>query len=443
MTKHIFTSLLIAFVLTACSDSSKNNKQAETKTVDSKGFAIVLENPASFDRPDEIVLISRQQLQSRWPRELPKDSLPQLQTSEGKNILLQTDDLDGDGNWDEIAFLYNFKSREKATVYLSFTTVDQQTETPRFAHAYLGYSPERNGQYTPLDEHTRPKDHQAQSTPFLYQFEGPGWENDKVGFRSYFDSRNGKDIFGKRTSKMCLDSIGLPGDNYHELDDWGMDVLKVGQSLGAGALAMLWQNNPVRLGKTDQAHFRLIADGPLRAIIELQYQGWHIDNTNYQLTDRITIWAGRYYYQSSLTLDGEFEGARKLLTGISLVPIKDTSYQPVYEELDNGWKLLATHAKQSENNDMLGMGILASNDESTYIGANSISTPNANMPDEVNQTAYMLIPAMKGLAANYYFFAGWEMSNPQFKSADYFVDYMKQEAARLNQPILLSKTNED
>ena len=37
---------------------------------------------------------------------------------------------------------------------------------------------------------------------FDIQFEGPGWESDKIGYRLYLDWRNAIDIFGKKTNKM-------------------------------------------------------------------------------------------------------------------------------------------------------------------------------------------------------------------------------------------------
>ena len=53
---------------------------------------------------------------------------------------------------------------------------------------------------------------------------------------------------------MVLDEVGTDtAKNYHQLSDWGMDILKVGTSLGAGALALQLQTNDgkdslVRLG---------------------------------------------------------------------------------------------------------------------------------------------------------------------------------------------------
>lgn len=78
----------------------------------------------------------------------------------------------------------------------------------------------------------------------LVAYEGPGWESDKVGYRIYLDGRNALDIFGKRTTPIILQNVGR-GDDYHAMADWGMDILKVGNSLGAGGFGV-FENNAVR-----------------------------------------------------------------------------------------------------------------------------------------------------------------------------------------------------
>jgi len=73
---------------------------------------------------------------------------------------------------------------------------------------------------------------------FDIQFEGPGWESDKIGYRIYLDWRNAIDIFGKKTNALVLQNVGLDGfDSYHEMQEWGVDILKVGDALGIGTLA--------------------------------------------------------------------------------------------------------------------------------------------------------------------------------------------------------------
>jgi len=52
----------------------------------------------------------------------------------------------------------------------------------------------------------------------VYQMEGPGIENNKVAFRSFFDKRNGKDIYGKLITTPILDQVGLT-ESWHILQN--------------------------------------------------------------------------------------------------------------------------------------------------------------------------------------------------------------------------------
>jgi hypothetical protein len=49
------------------------------------------------------------------------------------------------------------------------------------------------GEFISIDSAQVPPDHFAHDA--LYQFEGPGWESEKVGYRLYLDDRNRTDIF--------------------------------------------------------------------------------------------------------------------------------------------------------------------------------------------------------------------------------------------------------
>jgi hypothetical protein len=42
---------------------------------------------------------------------------------------------------------------------------------------------------------------------------------------------------------MLMDSVGTKVEpSYHSLADWGMDILHIGSSLGAGAIAILMKD---------------------------------------------------------------------------------------------------------------------------------------------------------------------------------------------------------
>ena len=102
-----------------------------------------------------------------------------------------------------------------------------------------------------------PPEHKDHS--WFIRYEGPGWESDKVGYRFYLDQRNATDVFGKKIPDMVLQNVGLDGfDSYHNLQPWGMDVMKVGKSLGVGSIGSVVNGGAVRVEKTDSVNCRIV-----------------------------------------------------------------------------------------------------------------------------------------------------------------------------------------
>ena len=119
----------------------------------------------------------------------------------------------------------------------------------------------------------------AAVTEAAFQMEGVAWENDRVGFRNYMDERNGMDIFGKTTADMVLEEVGIAGaPSYHEPGAWGMDVLKVGTSLGAGAIAYMFEDSLYRVGDSGAGSYHVVFQGPLRSRFRLDYEKWKLLN---------------------------------------------------------------------------------------------------------------------------------------------------------------------
>ena len=85
----------------------------------------------------------------------------------------------------------------------------------------------------------KPNDFTVQAIP-NYKAEGPVWENDKVGFRIYFDQRNAKDIFGKTKPQIVLDTVGNAGDKfYHHLDSaWGMEIKRHNRNIKGASVVV-------------------------------------------------------------------------------------------------------------------------------------------------------------------------------------------------------------
>ncbi len=329
----------------------------------------------------------------------------------------QYDDTDGDGQWDGMAFQVDLEPNQVMTIELN--PVDGPVSYPMKTGIHLGYSPERNNQFTSVDENTMPAEHVAQSTPFLYQFEGPGWESNLVGFRTYFDSRNGKDIFGKTTEEITLPGVGT-GENYHELQAWGMDVLKVGNSLGAGALALKSGDSLIRLSEVGEQAFNVVFEGPVRSRTELTYTDWKAGSKTIQLKETIEIWANKMYYQSTIAVDSEGD---TLATGI--VNLHDMKSK---ELSSAGHQLIYTHGVQSENKDVLGMALILP--EAEFAGSQSIAKKDKG----IGSTEVAFLNSTDG-TTSFVFVAGWELTDETMNSQASFKDYLIQTASELNSPI--------
>jgi len=344
-----------------------------------------------------------------------------LKTENGEAIPVQHDDLDGDGQWDELSLLINFQPKEEVKLEYVLVTQNDLPQFPDRTSAHLGHSPERNKAFTPTSKHTRPSDHTAQSTPFLYQYEGPGWESELVAFRAYFDSRNGKDIFGKTKPQLISHQIGTEG-NYHQLQDWGMDVLKVGSSLGAGALAILKNDSIYRITGEKKASFEKLTSGPIRSVVRLSYEDLTIGDVSYDLEETISIWAGKRHYESSVNLSSENK-ADTVVTGI--VNLKGLDSKMI--DTENA-QILYTHGKQSENKDIMGMGIIVPRDGCFGFG---------DAPKEgsgVTNTYTALLKSNKG-AYRYAYYVGWELENPQFSNKEFFTEQLKNTTTSFNNVI--------
>ncbi|ANE49710.1 pectinesterase family protein [Flavisolibacter tropicus] len=258
-----------------------------------------------------------------------------------------------------------------------------------------------------------------------YQTEGPAWENDKVGFRIYLDVRNGKDIFGKTTAALVMDTVGTYGDKYyHHFDPrWGMDVLKVGKSLGAGSLAIQVKTNAgkdtlIRLGENvGQTLYQLVKDEASVAVIRLHYKNWKVLNRTYNLTEEISIRPGTYYYESKITMTG-LKGDEKLVTGIVNLKSKQS-----YSLENNNYKVLFTHDKQSENDDYLGMAVKVSTKYNPVFGQTS------NEGDGILNTYTVSMDIKNNQPVQFQFYACWEKTDMNFANKTYFQNFLLEQEA--------------
>jgi Domain of unknown function (DUF4861) len=389
---------------------------------------ISLRNTGGFSRVDEPVIISKSFLDSIYRKDL-SDYFPLVINSQGDTIPSQTDDLNGDGKWDELFLICDFLPFEKKGIRISLIKPSQKPVFSRRANLRFAKVIEKGVKYEVLNQAARLRSTATELSQAAFQMEGPAWESDKIAFRNYFDARNGIDIYGKITSKMVLDSVGM-GENYHNLQWWGMDILHVGNSLGAGAIGMLAGDTLYRLDLPGSGAYEAVSRGPLRVILRLTYNNWLVKDKKLNLVHEISTWGGFNGYQSKITLSGSTD-ALILLSGIVNL-LSDTLYERNSHPL---FTVIFTHAKQAENHEYLGLGLILPN--TNYTGH---SEANKKGPGIINSyLAHLKI--LPDTSITFRFYAGWEKANPEFNTALKFGNFLEREAEAMSRPILVRVEN--
>lgn len=399
---------------------------------------LTFKNTLDMSRPDETIVLKRADLESKIGQ-IPEGQAPVLKNG-GVPIPSQVDDLNHDGKWDELAATLSFEPLESVTVSVELVNKDKYPTFDKRTNVRLGIL-QPDSTWKEVDSYTAPDWHKG--FKIIAQGESVSWENDKMGFRDYFDCRNVKDLFGKLKPGVILDKIQTPAlGSYHVLADWGMDVLHCGNSLGAGGLAMLQKDSLIRLGCTDTYSYEKITTGPVRSVFKLEYTGWDVDGQNLSATEEISIYPGKHWFQSDVTVNG-FTGEKQIATGI--VTTKLTN-QPYAFDADSSYSVIATLDKQSLNNDTLGMAVMLKKDEMTkearttdinYYEHGYPTVPEKEFSRIVSDTYYIGQKIQNNVPARHYFFTVWGLENSKWNNFDNFKNYIGEEAKKLNNPIVV------
>lgn len=276
------------------------------------------------------------------------------------------------------------------------------------------------GTFKNVERMTPPPEHGDHS--WFIRYEGPGIESDKVGYRIYLDRRNGFDIFGKKVATPVLQRVGLDGfDSYHKLADWGMDILKVGQSLGAGGFGY-WDGKKIQLvSEVDGWDAAISENASLHSAFRIKYRGWKVEGKKIDLNADFSITAGSRAVQVHLTPS---EALKNLVIGLVKHPETELisgATVPNPNSAPIAYSYLASWGKQSLNNDMLGMAVLFRN-------GSLESQP-------VDPANYAAVIKPEGSEFSYYFLAAWEGEPGGVKTRQEFATYLEQEAERLTIPL--------
>lgn len=339
-------SLLLALSATAC---SPDKITAEKIKIDIKqsdesisGVSLTVENATSGAAVPQLISVPAAQLGGQNAVDKKVTNFPSEWTK------------DADGN-DQLDILVTLEPGSKTTI----TLTNDAPETPDVAYAELSVRQggEWNGKlyeadgftFENVEAFTAPK--QLTDHSYYLRYEGPGWENDLVGYRLYLDWRNGTDIFVKTGNAPVLQQVGQDGyDSYHELSEWGADVLKVGKALGLGSFGRMDGDNVMHMQNVDEMSWQMGEDNKLSAGFTVNYKGWDVAGKKVDAVATYDIHAGDPTTTVNVALSSPVDN---LVTGI-------VKHGVNYIELEaDGWGAIATYGKQSllGADDELGMAL--------------------------------------------------------------------------------------
>ena len=232
-------------------------------------FVVRAENALALTRTDETIGLAWTDVKAKLPNATPTQ-VRVRDFASGRAVVSQVVDNDGDGTMDELIF--------------------QATFTPNDVKRFVieAAAPSKPDKVRVYASHQDPRDDVA-------------WENDRIAFRIYgqglwkVDSllSSGLDVWVKRVRTPIVEKWYAKGhDEYHRDTGEGADFFDVGQTLGAGGTA-IWRDGKMYRAWNFKS-WKVIANGPVRAIFELQYQPWDAGSgPRVTETKRIALDAGQ------------------------------------------------------------------------------------------------------------------------------------------------------
>lgn len=414
MMRCLFCSVCV--ILFACSEADRIPEDIRNLCPDT--LRITVKNSLNDAREDAAVVLDVQRLKERVSVFNPNACIVWSGREE-----LSSQFIDGDDA--RIVVMADFRPNEMKQLHLCYRQAGKVVRNyPKRTQAELSHKVGgrfinrvyEGGTFENVQKLRVPQEHTDHS--FYIRYEGPGWESDRVGYRFYLDWRNAIDIFGKKVPDMVLRNVGQDGfDSYHEMSDWGMDILKVGDALGIGSLGMWVDGKARRISTTDSVTCQIVADGPVYSQIRTEYFGWDVGGKKYSVTSDLSIKAGSRITWHTVKVVGNPDN---LCTGL----VKHEDARLFQSDVNSGWGYLALYGKQSLSGDDLGMAIFYRTDDLIE-----------KTEDKLN---HVLVLMPKDGRLKYGFAAAWEQEPDGIGTEEAFIDYLEKTVTRLNAPLLVN-----
>lgn len=267
-------SLFILTLLTGCIGSFAQ-KAEKTLTVE-------VSNEWNKNKPDEPIVIDLHSLKTDF------NVKSAIVWEDDKEIPSQLDDLNGDARADELAFLTDMpaKSSKYFRIVLSSEKSDKTYPPRTYAQMMVSGHNKKFAYITGFS---------AAGTENVYSFvhhHGPAFESELVGYRVYFNEKQTVDPYSKVNKRLELKETRFYPTKEQRAGGYGDDALRVYNSGGVGALKGWNGQEATHIKPVVNRMERVLASGPVRAIVQVEVLGWEYQGNDLNMTNRYTIYGG-------------------------------------------------------------------------------------------------------------------------------------------------------
>ncbi|WP_282015028.1 DUF4861 family protein [Marinifilum flexuosum] len=408
----LLVNLLVLICLVQCKGVSNSSNPLKNEMIAEQELSI--SNPLNKDQtlvPVEIKL-------SDLKAEMQIDSESSLLVCLADSLIpSQLDDLNGDGNKDELSFQLDIKKDSNLKVKICKVSKDIASKYvfESGVHAQMGL---KNGKNPFII-----KDSIFSESGDLYKetmHHGPALESEHIAYRMYFDDRSSIDVYGKMHHRLELDKTKWYSNDEFIANEYGGDILFVKNTIGIGSLR-IWNGKNVETLKASKGRYAIVrASGPVRSVIDMCTMG--VDG-NTELLSRMMIYAGHreMIYRAYLPkeMNAEFcTGVRKII-GADVRINKEAGYISLwgtdYPRIN--------HEKYPQVT--VGLGVVVPKQWQS----------NLFMEDELN---HLIGIQSKDSFIEYYIAASWNQERNGIQTADEMEEYMKNLSLRANASLQIS-----
>jgi len=235
-------------------------------------FAIELTNPLSYSLLDQALVLEISQIKKHFADFNPLNC--EFLDDQKKPVAFQVDDLNGDKEPDEIALLVNLNPGKNEIICNYGTDSLRPNNFPVRTYARLAWET--------ADANI-------------------GWESNRAAYRFYWGQL---EAFGKLDERLIMANF-TADYGYHEMQDWGMDILHVGNASGLGGIS-IWEGetristiNPAGKG-TNQYTRKVISAGPVRSIVQVDIQNTNPPADKYKISLIMSAFVNNIYSQQDI-----------------------------------------------------------------------------------------------------------------------------------------------